>query len=56
MVRYFCLAAIQMLASALFVTMISGLFLGAVSDTLIKAIVDVILFFVSYYLQRKFVF
>lgn len=55
-VKYFGLAAVQMLASALFVTLISGLLTGAVSDTLVKAVVDVALFFVSYYIQRKFIF
>lgn len=55
-VRYFCLAAVQMLASALLVTLISTLCLHLVSDTLIKALVDVALFFVSYYIQRRFVF
>ena len=53
--KYFLLAAVQMSASALFVTLLSRL-LTFIPEFVIKIVVDMILFFVSYFIQRKFVF
>ncbi|MBQ0027494.1 MAG: bifunctional glycosyltransferase family 2/GtrA family protein [Lachnospiraceae bacterium] len=54
-VKYFALALIQMCLSALFTTV--GVFLIPIlPETLIKAIVDVCLFFISYGVQRTIVF
>ncbi len=55
-IRYFILAAIQMTLSAAFVTFFATLVRHAISDTLVKMIVDVLLFFVSYHIQLKYVF
>jgi glycosyltransferase involved in cell wall biosynthesis len=54
-VRYASLALVQMSASALLVT--GGvLLLPGFPETLIKVVVDTVLFFISYYLQRKLIF
>ena len=52
---YFLLAVVQMLMSAAFVTLFS-LLLPFIYEVVIKAVVDVILFFVSYKIQKKYVF
>lgn len=54
-VKYFVLAALQMSASALFVTLLHTV-LAFIPETVIKIVVDMILFFLSYFIQRKFVF
>lgn len=58
MFRYYCLAVPQMLISAGLVTLINGLFANSVPivATLIKFAVDTMLFFLSYYIQREWVF
>lgn len=54
-VKYFTLAAIQMLTSAALVT--GGILLFKfIPDVVIKLIVDAVLFFASYFIQKKFVF
>ena len=54
-VKYFALAAVQMCFSAGLVT--GGiLLLSAVPELYIKIAVDVVLFLVSYWIQRVFVF
>lgn len=52
--KYIVLAIFDMLASALFVTLLVGWI--PVHETLIKMLVDSILFFVGYIIQRKFIF
>lgn len=57
--RYYTLAASLMLASAFILWAIAQLFRGAevpVAVTLLKVIVDFVLFFVNYYLQQHWVF
>lgn len=54
-VRYFILAVIQMTLSAIFTTILVRMF-GGVVETVLKAIVDVTLFFFSYIIQRTIVF
>ena len=58
MLRYYCLVVPQMLASAGLVTLINHLLANSLPAvaTLIKLIVDVILFFISYRIQREWVF
>lgn len=53
--KYFTLAICQMTASALFVTL-SCMVLKGISETLIKVIVDTILFFISYRIQQNMIF
>ena len=53
-VKYFCLAVVQMLISAKSVEFFVGL-LGW-HETIVKAIVDTILFIFNYFFQKKFVF
>lgn len=53
--RYYVLAVSQMAASALLVTEIFSLF-PRTSETMVKIFVDTILFFLSFYIQRKWVF
>ena len=53
-IKYFCLAVVQMLISAKSVEFLFAL-LGW-HETIIKAIVDTILFIVNYFIQKKFVF
>lgn len=60
-VKYFCLAVSQMLLSALLVTLgvnllIGHLFSASFPEVGIKIVVDGVLFFVSYYIQRKYIF
>lgn len=54
-ILYTLLAITQMIVSAFFVTIGYRIF-GFISKLLIKIIVDTILFFVSYYIQRRYVF
>jgi len=56
-VRYYILAVCQLCASALFVTLLCKLF-GAVgfAKTVVKFFVDLILFFISFKIQREWVF
>lgn len=54
-VKYFMLAAIQMGLSALGV-MVGVSILPMISEVVIKMMVDTVLFFVSYCMQRKYVF
>ena len=52
--KYYSLAAIQMCMSAALVAIIWHLLGG--SETVIKIIVDTLLFFISYQIQRRWVF
>lgn len=54
--RYFLLAVIQMAFSALFVTLGVALARGRMPKAVIKIVVDTVLFFASYYIQRRYVF
>nr|MBQ8252769.1 bifunctional glycosyltransferase family 2/GtrA family protein [Lachnospiraceae bacterium] len=54
MVKYYTLAVVQMSLSALGVWMLFGMLGG--SETLIKIVVDTILFLVSFQIQREWVF
>jgi len=58
MFRYYCLCIPQMFVSALLVTVINGLFSNTapIIATLIKFCVDTCLFFISYQIQREWVF
>ena len=57
MLRYYALAIPQMLLSACLVTLLSSIFAAnAEMATLIKAVVDTILFFISYRIQNNWVF
>lgn len=58
LVRYYCLCIPQMLVSAGFVTLINRLLSNSVPiiATLIKFAVDICLFFISYQIQREWVF
>jgi len=58
MLRYYCLCIPQMLVSAGLVTLINGLFANSlpIIATLIKFVVDGCLFFISYIIQREWVF
>lgn len=58
LVRYYCLCIPQMLVSAGLVTLINGLFENSapIIATLIKFVVDTCLFFISYHIQREWVF
>ena len=53
--RYFCLAVVQMCISALLVSRFYRLLPGG-SELLVKIPVDVLLFFVSFQIQRVFVY
>ena len=53
-IRYFILAIIQMACSTVLVQ--AGVFIFRSFEVLIKIIVDVFLFFCSYYIQNRFVF
>ncbi|MEI3100977.1 MAG: bifunctional glycosyltransferase family 2/GtrA family protein [Oscillospiraceae bacterium] len=58
LLKYYCLCIPQMLVSAGLVTLINGL-LGNTAPfiaTLIKLVVDTVLFFISYTIQREWVF
>lgn len=52
--KYFCLAVVQMLISANVVSWLYQLLQW--HEVIIKAIVDIILFFVNYTIQKKFIF
>lgn len=54
-IKYFILAIIQMICSALLVTLGCKMF-GETNETIIKIIVDTILFFISYQMQKIIVF
>lgn len=58
LVRYYCLCVPQMLVSAGLVTLINHLLANSVPiiATLIKFAVDTVLFFISYQIQREWVF
>lgn len=58
LVRYYCLCIPQMLISAALVTLINGLFANTlpIVATAIKFCVDTVLFFISYSIQREWVF
>ena len=58
MLRYYCLCIPQMLVSALLVTLINGLLVNSlpIVATVIKFLVDTCLFFISYGIQREWVF
>lgn len=58
LVRYYCLAIPQMAASAGLVTLLNRCFSNSATllTTLIKAVVDVSLFFLSFFIQKKWVF
>ena len=53
--KYAVLAVIQMALSALVTTLLTRLFAN-MSETIIKCAVDLILFFVSYFVQQRYVF
>jgi putative flippase GtrA len=53
--KYIALALVQMLLSAVLVTGGTAL-LPMLPEVLVKAVVDTVLFLVSYYVQRKYVF
>ena len=52
--KYIALAVVDMLASALFVHLLSQYFIW--NETLTKMLVDGTLFFVGYVIQRKYIF
>lgn len=58
LLRYYCLCIPQMLVSAGLVTLINGLLSNSAPfiATLIKFAVDIVLFFISYQIQREWVF
>ncbi|MBO4693736.1 MAG: bifunctional glycosyltransferase family 2/GtrA family protein [Clostridia bacterium] len=53
--KYFILVAVQMCLSAFFVT-VGVKIISFVPDVIVKMVVDTILFFGSYYFQRRFIF
>lgn len=56
-VKYYMLCLVQFAASAGFVSLLSFLFpAGSLGKTLIKAVVDILLFLLSYQIQREWVF
>ena len=55
--RYYLLCFVQFLASAGLVSLLSSCFVaGSLGKTLIKGVVDIALFFLSYQIQKKWVF
>lgn len=56
LVRYYLLAIPQMLISALLVTLLTGGITLPILKTLLKAVVDTLLFFISFRIQREWVF
>lgn len=54
LIKYTVLAVVQMLASGYFTTLLYSLL--KINTTIIKVIVDFILFFVSYHIQKRWVF
>lgn len=53
-IKYYSLAIVQMILSAVLVSAVWHIIFG--SETIIKIVVDTILFFVSYQIQRRWVF
>ena len=53
-VKYYCLCIVQMLASALLVTVLCSIIPFA--ETILKIIVDIVLFFISYHIQQRWIF
>jgi len=53
--KYFALAVVQMSASAVLVNVLAKCF-AFIPEVVVKAVVDTALFFVSYVIQRKYVF
>ena len=58
LLRYYCLCVPQMLVSAALVTLINHLLSNSIPilATLIKFVIDTCLFFISYHIQREWVF
>lgn len=54
-IKYFSLAIIQMSLSALLVTGLF-MFIPVIPEVVIKVIVDTLLFFISYHIQRRYIF
>ena len=55
--RYYFLCFVQFFASAMLVSLISTIFTsGSLGKTLLKGIVDITLFFLSYQIQKRWVF
>lgn len=56
-IRYYILCCIQMLVSASLVSLVNHLFIADVGGkTIIKAIIDTLLFFISFRIQKEWVF
>ena len=56
-IRYYLLCFVQFFASAILVSLISSIFAsGSLGKTILKGIVDVALFFLSYQIQKRWVF
>ena len=53
--KYIVLAIIQMCVSAILVTLIINM-LPTFSEVIAKIIIDIVLFFKSYYIQQKYIF
>ena len=53
--KYIVLAIIQMCVSAILVTLIINM-LPTFSEVIAKIIIDIVLFFMSYYIQQKYIF
>ncbi len=54
-IKYIALACFQMILSAVLVTIFASI-LSVMPEVVLKAIVDTLLFFASFYIQRRFVF
>ena len=54
-IKYYCLAVIQMFASAIFVSILSNIFVN-INSTIIKFFVDIVIFIVNYIIQKEMVF
>ena len=54
-IKYYCLAVIQMFASAMFVSILSNIFVN-INSTIIKFFVDIVIFIVNYIIQKEMVF
>lgn len=54
LVKYYCLVVVQMLASAGLVTLLVNILPFA--DTIVKMIVDICLFFISFQIQKRWIF
>ena len=53
--QYYSLVIIQMIISALSVYMLNKVFLN-ISDSIIKIIIDTLIFIINYYIQKKIIF